>query len=239
VLPASASRTAAALLAVAVLGLARAATAFPPYRSTDAEVATEGVLEVRAGLGRWQRERDENRYRSPLLRVNLGIGHGLELVSELEFDPEEGRLGDGACGLKWASAGKSVSLGVETLALLPVSSEHSGAGVESQLLATLRRAPFQLHVNAGGFHDSRPGGGESESGWRASLLGEWERGPARVGAELFARQVHAERVFVQAGPGLIWSFGRVDVRAGLHAGLTAEAPDLMASLWLSTKWKLW
>ena len=72
----------------------------------------------------WNAKDRDSHYTSPLLRVNLGIGHDLELLSELEYQPEDGRLGDGALGFKWASAGKPLSLGVEMLGLLPVSSEH-------------------------------------------------------------------------------------------------------------------
>ncbi|HEU0303187.1 MAG TPA: hypothetical protein VFR32_01265 [Gaiellaceae bacterium] len=226
-----------AVVVVAIIMLARAAQAFPPYRSTDAEVASPGLLETRLGLARLERDDGENDTISPLLRVNLGIARGLELVSELEYLPAPNRLGDGALGLKWASATEPVSIGVETLALLPVSSEHSGAGVESQLVATLRRARLRLHANAGGFYDGRPS--DPESGWRASLLGEWEKGRARLGAEIFAKQIHGRGVRAQAGPGIILSLDRVDVRASLHAGLSAEAPDLTASLWVSTEWELW
>jgi hypothetical protein len=58
------------------------AVAFPPYRSTDAEIAEVGELEVRVGLGRLERESADNEYASPLARVNLGLWPDLELVSE-------------------------------------------------------------------------------------------------------------------------------------------------------------
>ncbi len=231
------SRRLIALVLAAAFGLPAAAPAFPPYRSTDAEAAPPSVLEARLGLLRVVREDGDDEYISPLLRVNLGLVRDVELISELEYEPEHDRLGDGALGFKWATARERVGIGVETLALLPVSPEHSGAGVESQLLATFRRAPLQVHVNAGGFYDSRPS--EIERGWRASVLGEWQRGRARLGAELFAKQVHGEGARVQAGPGVIWSIGSLDVRASLHAGLTPEAPDLTANLWVSAKWELW
>jgi len=225
------------VVAAVVICLPPGAWAFPPYRSTDAEAAPPGVLETRLGLLRVEREDHDNRYVSPLLRLNLGIVPDVELISEFEYNPERGRLGDGALGFKWASPGEPLSVGVETLALLPVSSNHSGAGVESQLLATFRRAPFQLHANAGGFYDSRPS--DLERGWRASLLGEMERAHARLGIEVFAKQAHGEGVQVQAGSGIIFEVGPLDVRASLHAGLTSEAPDLIANLWISAKWKLW
>lgn len=223
--------------AVTSVGLASAASAFPPYRSTDAETAPPGVLETRLGLLRVEREDDDSRYQSPLLRVNLGVARNAEIVSELEYDLEQSRLGDGAIGFKWAQPREPVSLGVETLALLPVSSEHSGPGVEAQLLATLRRAPFRIHANAGGFHDPRRS--DRESGWRASLLAEWERGRARLGAELFAKQVEGKGAQLLAGSGVIWSLGPLDLRAALHAGLTSEAPDLVGNLWISSEWELW
>ena len=226
-----------AALAAAASAAPLTARAFPPYRSTDAETAPPGRLELRAGLLRAEREDHDTRYTTPLLRVNLGIARNVELVSELEYVPEDARLGDGALGFKWAVPGKRVGVGVETLALLPVSSNHSGAGVESQLVATLRRGSLRLHANAGGFYDDRPD--DVERGWRASLLGEWERGPARLGAELFAKQVHGEPVLAQAGPGLILSLGALDLRASLHAGLTSEAPDVTVNLWISTSRALW
>jgi hypothetical protein len=225
------------LVAVVVIGLPVAAPAFPPYRSTDAETAPPGVLETRVGLLRVEREDHRDRYTSPLLRVNLGVARHVELLSELEYDVDDARLGDGAIGVKWALPREPVSFGVEALALLPVSSEQSGLGVEAQLLATLRPAPFRVHVNAGAFSDPRLG--DTERGWRASVLAEWERGPARVGAEVFAKQVSGEGAEVLVGPGIIWSIGPLDLRAALHAGLTSEAPDLVANLWISTDWQLW
>jgi hypothetical protein len=232
-------RTGLGFMAAALaLGLSSAsARAFPPYRSTDAEVAPAGVVEARVGLLRAEREDGDTRYTSPLLRVNLGVGRSIELISELEYDPEAGRLGDGALGAKWARPAGPVSVGVETLALLPVSSRHSGVGAESQFLLTLRRAPFALHANAGGFVDARPR--ETEAGWRASLLAELERGRVRLGAEVFAKQVHGEGVRIQAGPGAIVDVGPLEVRGAIHVGLTSEAPDLAASLWLSWKRRAW
>ncbi len=220
----------------AVLGTEHA-WGFPPYRSTDADTAEPGKLEVRLGLLSVEREDDNNAYLSPLLRVNLGLPKNLELISEFEYRADEGRFGDGAAGFKWVPLRGSWSLGVETLVLLPVSSDQSGSGVESQLVATFRRKDFQLHLNAGGFYDARPS--DNERGWRASTLAELRRGRLRPGLELFAKQVHSERVQVQAGAGVIVDVGRFDVRTGVHAGLTSEAPDLTASLWMTWKWPLW
>jgi hypothetical protein len=234
----AARRGAVALLgATLALALAPAARAFPPYRSTDAETAAPGVVEARVGLVRVERDDHDSRYTSPLLRLNLGVARGFELVSELEYDLESSRLGDGALGLKWASEEAPFSVGVETLALLPVSSHDSGAGVESQLLVTWRFERAQIHANAGGFYDARPR--DAEQGWRASLLAEAERGRVRFGTELFAKQIHGEGVRVEAGPGVIWALGPIDVRTALHVGLTSEAPDLRVSLWLTWQRRLW
>jgi hypothetical protein len=225
-------------IALAILLCApRAAYAFPPYRSTDAETAPPGTLEARLGLIRVEREEHDNRYASPLLRVNLGVLRNLEVISELEYDTEEDRVGDGAAGIKWASSTRPSSIGVETLALLPVTSGHSGAGLESQLLATFRWPALRVHCNAGGFYDPR--GKELERGLRGSLLLEAERGRARYGGELFARRRHGEGLHLEAGPGVIVDLGRFDVRTALHVGLTSEAPDFRASLWVSWKRRVW
>ncbi len=210
---------------------------FPPYRSTDADTAAPGKLEVRLGLLGIERDDNDNAYSSPLLRVNLGLPKNLELISEFEYRADESRFGDGAAGFKWVPLRGSWSVGVETLALLPVSSEQNGTGVESQLLATFRRKDFQLHLNAGGFYDARPS--DNEHGWRASALCELRKGRLRPGIELFAKDVHSERIQVQAGAGIIVDVGPVDVRTGIHAGLTSRAPDLTASLWVTWKWSLW
>lgn len=213
------------------------APGFPPYRSTDAETADAGTVEVRLGLARIEREDQENAYASPLLRMNLGLPADLELISELEYRPDEEGLGDGAVGFKWVPFTHAVSIGVETLALLPVSPNTAGAGVESQLLATLRQDAFRLHLNAGGFYDFRPT--DAERGWRASLLAETQKGRFRMGVEIFAKQEHSEPMHVQAGPGIIIDVGAFDFRTGLHVGLTREAPDLTGSLWVTWKWPVW
>jgi len=217
---------------------ASAAAAFPPYRSTDAETAEAGQLELRLGLLKVEREDGDNAYASPLLRANLGLVRNLEFISEFEYQADRGRLGDGAAGFKGVHFfSPSFSVGLETLALLPVSSELSGVGVESQLLATFRRDDLLLHLNAGGFYDPRPR--DTERGWRASVLAELRRGRWRPGLELFAKQVHGEPSQVQAGPGVIVDADPFDVRAGVHFGLTSAAPDFRATLWLSWKWRLW
>ncbi len=125
---------------------------------------------------------------------------------------------------------------METLALLPMSSDQSGVGVESQLVGTFRRASFLLHLNAGGFHDPRSA--ETERGWRASVLAELEVRRSRAGIELFVKQVHGDPTSVQAGPGAILDLGCLDLRTALHVGLSREAPDLMGSLWITWRWQL-
>jgi hypothetical protein len=224
-------------IATGLLMLAPSVQAFPPYRSTDADTAPVGALEARLGLVRVQREADENRYAAPLLRLNLGIAPRAELVLESEYDLDESRLGDGALGIKLVSRGEAFRWGVETLALLPVNSTHSGAGIESQIVATWKRAPLRLHLNAGGIYDARPD--DSERGWRASVLAEFEHSSGRFGVEVFAREFRHERTEVQLGAGWIVPAGPVEFRIGLHTGLTGNAPELTASLWISTQRTLW
>jgi hypothetical protein len=208
------------------------ARAFPPYRSTDAETADPWTLEARLGLGRVERDGDVNEYTSPLLRLNLGLPRNVEIVSEFEYRPDEGQVGDAAIGVKWVPYLATLSVGVETLALLPVSTQ-GGAGVESLLLATWRERALRVHVNAGGFYDARPD--EPESGWKAGTVAELRLERIRPGVELFARQQVGEPARVLLGPGVIVDFGRFDVRAGLHVGLTDAAADLTPSLWVTTK----
>jgi hypothetical protein len=215
-----------------VLLVAAPALAFPPYRSTDAETADPWNLEGRLGLLRYTRDEGENSYASPLLRINFGLPNRVELTGELEYLPADGRLGDAAAGLKWVPYFHDLSLGIEALALLPVSSE-GGAGVESQLLATQRWKPAQVHLNAGGFYDARPN--PIEKGWRGGVLGELDIDPFRPGVEFFARQVLTAPVAVQAGAGIIVELGPIDLRTGAHAGLTEAAPDFVASFWIAGK----
>ena len=218
---------------------------FPPYRLTDAETADPGTLEGRLGLIRTEHERHDTAYSSPLLRVNLGLPQNLELISEFDYRPDEGRVTDAAIGLKWIPLMRSLSVGVETLALLPVSSpNHKGAGVDALLLATLRMNALHLHVdalhlhvNAGRFYDGRPA--VAESGWKSGAIMEVQLGALRPGLEVFAKQVGSQPVQIQVGPGLIFDAGRFDIRAGLHVGLTAEAADLTPSFWITRKFPLW
>jgi hypothetical protein len=223
-----------ALVAGAVLALSAApAAAFPPYRSTDAAAADPWVFEARLGLLRLRRDRGDNLYSSPLLRLNFGLPRGVELISELEVRPGRGGLTDAAFGAKWVPAHGRWSLGMETLLLLPVPNA-GGTGVESQLVVTYRddARGLRLHLNGGAVHDGRPD--PAEKGWRASALAELKRGRYRPGLEVFARKLGSGPVEVLVGPGVIVDVGRVDVRLGLHVGLTAAAPDVVLDAWTAT-----
>ena len=210
---------------------------FPPYRSTDADTADPGTLEARLGLLRLRRDEGEHLYSSPLLRLNLGVPHGLELISEFEVRPGRGGLADAAVGGKWVPLRGRWSVGNETLLLLPVS-DTGGAGVESQLVLTYRDdgRGMRVHVNAGGFYDGRPE--PTEKGWRASTLAELRRGRYRPGLEVFARKIGAAPVEVLAGPGVIIAMGPMDVRLALHVALTRSAPDVVLDLWASRAWSV-
>jgi hypothetical protein len=203
---------------------------FPPYRSTDAETADPWTIEARFGLLRYTRQAGQNEYETPLARVNLGFPHGLELITELAIQPVERRVGDAAIGLKWVPYLKRLSVGVEALALLPVS-DAGGGGVEAQALFTARLHPVLLHVNAGGYFDARVT--PRERAWEASLLGEVKLGRWHPGLEVAAWQPVPAPVSVLAGVGLIVELGTVVIHAGVHAGLTAAAPDVRVNLWVS------
>jgi len=227
-------RLARFLILATQLVQALSAFAFPPYRSTDADTAAPYTLELRVGLGKVEQERGETEVLTPLLRTNFGLPNKLELISEFEYVPKEGALGDGAAGVKWVPFyGSTVSFGIETLALLPVKSGDDGVGVESQLLATFWSNRVRVHVNAGGSHDARVS--PAEDAWRASVLAELPREGYRPGVELFAKEAENEPGDVRAGVGLIYDVGSFDIRAGLHAGLTDAAPDMSFSLWITTK----
>ncbi len=215
--------------------LAGDASGFPPYRSTDAETADPWTLEGRLGMVRLKREEAKNAFASPLWRVNLGLPHRLELVTEGEWNATGGRLGDAAAGLKWVPFLGSFSIGIEALAFLPISSD-GGGGAEVQLVATSRWEPVLLHVNAGGFYDSRPAA--PEKAWRASVLAELRLGRWRPGLELFGKQVNGGPVEPLAGAGAIVRLGPVDLRSGVHVGLASAATDLTASFWIASKLSL-
>jgi hypothetical protein len=210
------------------------ALAFPPYRSTDANTADPYTLEVRVGLIRLDDKRSGTEILSPLSRINFGLPTKIELISELEYLPAKARLGDGALGVKWVPVfGTTISVGVETLALLPVRPGDSGLGVESQLVVTFWSDEARVHINAGGLTDARVS--PSEEGWRASILAEFLHEQFRPGVELFAKQVEANQADVRLGAGLIYDFGQFDIRTGIHAGLTETAPKLSVNFWVATE----
>jgi hypothetical protein len=225
--------------ATLVAGLGAPAHAFPPYRSTDAGTADAGVFEARLGLLRMRREAGDTLYASPLLRLNLGLAPGLELTSELEVRPGRGGLTDAALGGKWVPVRGRWSVGAEALLLLPVP-HAGGVGVESQLVLTYRddRRGVRLHVNGGGFADGRAE--PAEKGWRGSALVELKRGRYRTGFEVFSRRMGSRPVEVVAGPGIVIDVGRrVDLRFGLHVGVTQAGPDLVLDAWTSTELGVW
>lgn len=217
-----------------LLCAAPSAHAFPPYRSTDADTAGPGMIQLRLGLLRIKRMNSESERSTPLTRANFGIGDHFEIVSELEYSPDRHELDEGALGFKWARLEDGFGIGVETLTLLPVHDGQSGTGIESQFIATLERESWQVHFNAGRFYDPRSR--ITERGWRTSVLAEFPRGDLRPGVEIFAKKNQFEGARVQAGVGLIAQARRLQIRSGLHFGLTREAPDLEASVWLAWSW---
>lgn len=221
----------AALTFVLLVAGAPAADAFPPYRSTDAGTADEWVLEPRVGV-RVAREGEDDSVTAPSLRLNLGLPFRIEIPSELEFDAEEGEVADAAIGLKWVPIGERATAGIEVLALLPV--EGSGAGVSAALLGTLRTDRARFHLNLGGVHDARPD--VTENVLVGSALGELVLGRFRPGLELAAARLlgDAAETSAVAGAGLIVALGPIDVRGGVHVGLTEAAADVAASLWVTT-----
>lgn len=229
------SALASAMLACAPMP----ASAFPPYRTADGTPATPYELGVRLGLGRLQWDGGRSDASAPLLRASLGLPDGFEVIAQLEYAPRANQLGDGALGGKWATTvTETVSVGVETFALLPVRPSTGGVGVESLLAATLRPSDgYRLHLNAGGFRDPRAG--PAQSGWRASALAEIvPRAGRRIGFELFAKDSNRARADVRAGVGLIYDLGRFDVRTAVHLGLSRAAPDVVTSLWVTTAFPL-
>lgn len=226
-------------LAVAVvgaaLGFAPDLRAFPPYRSTDAGTADPWVLEPRLGLIRATRDDGDISTSAPLGRLNLGLPHHFEIVTEAEYSHDDERLGDAAMGGKWIPFPGELGAGTEVLVLLPVS-DAGGVGLEAQALLSYRPPPLRLHLNGGGFADGRTE--PSERGWRGSLLAEVDLGSARPGVELFGKQVSGDAVRLLAGLGTIADLGAVDLRLGVHAGLTEASPELVGSIWVSTEIRL-
>ncbi|MBI3070914.1 MAG: hypothetical protein HYY84_02180 [Deltaproteobacteria bacterium] len=220
------------LAVVAGLGIARAAAAYPPYKSTDADTADPWTLELRLGLFGIEREKSRNIYSAPLLRLNFGLPGSIEINSEFEYQPVDGRVAEAALGAKWIPLVGKVSVGLEAVALLPVSSA-GGAGFEGALLTTVAAKPVSVHVNASGYFDGR--GATNERGWKAGAIGEVRAGRFRPGVEMFAKGAVDEAVQVSAGAGVIVDLGPVDVRVGARLGLTAAAADFVTTLWFTTK----
>jgi hypothetical protein len=215
--------------------LASEVHAFPPYRSTDADTAGADVVELRLGLLRIQRTDGQSSRLAPLSRLNFGIGDHYEIISELEYAPDDHQLDEGALGFKWADLDGTLGFGVETLVLLPVQSDQAGTGIESQFLTTLKHEEWRLHFNAGAFYDPR--GDETVHGWRGSVLAEFPRERWRPGVELFARRAHGGATRTQLGFGAITQLERLEIRTGIHVGLSDAAPDIEGSVWLSWAWE--
>lgn len=57
----------------------------------------------------------------------------------------------------------------------------------------------------------------------------------RPGAEVFVKKKNGDSADVRIGPGVILDVGPFDVRAGVHAGITENSPDLAFSLWIGFK----
>lgn len=211
--------------------------AFPPYKSTDAGTADPYVLEMRLGLIQLERDGQQTTTISPLLRSNFGLPGKLELVSEFEYHPGEREFGDGALGIKWAPlVVESWSFGMEVLSLVPVRPGDHGVGTEAQLLATWHNPNMLVHINAGGFHDPRAEA--TENGWRASVLVELTSKSFHPGIELFAKQKDGEDVDLRLGVGLIKDIGSIQLRSGIHIGVTSDAPDLIFNFWIARKFPL-
>lgn len=213
------------------------AVSAPPYKSTDTGTADVGVLESRLGLVQAGRNGDDNEVLSPLVRANLGLRENLELISEFEYAYRNHEFEHGAFGAKWRFLSRGVfSMGVETLALLPVRPDDSELGVESQLLLSWGVEDTRLHINLGGFHDGRRD--QVVEGWRGSVLVERRSPGFRHGVELFARQKGGQSTDVRFGYGFVRSIGSFDVRSGLHFGVTNAAPDVTFNLWFSRDFRL-
>lgn len=124
---------------VALVLVAAPAAAFPPYRTTDADTPGAGMLELRLGLLKIQRRDSTSKRRTPLMRTNIGTDAHYENISEFEYLPDEHRVEEGALGFKWPRLDDGFGIGVEALALLPMNSTLSGAGIESQFLVTFQQ----------------------------------------------------------------------------------------------------
>jgi hypothetical protein len=209
--------------------------AFPPYKSTDADTAAPYNLELRLGILQMEHDSSSTKFISPLIRANFGFPYQFEFVSEFEYVPEDNELGDGAVGIKWVPLRGTLSLGIETLMLLPVrNGDDNKLGVESQLVSTfpLNNSSLVIHINGGLFHDPR--GQDTENGWRASVLTELTNNSYRPGFELFTKHINGQNTDVRLGMGIIKTIGRFEVRSAVHFGLSSQAPDVIFNLWFST-----
>ncbi len=215
-----------------VSSYAAPARGFPPYRSTDAAPADPWELEPRLGLLQIQRKRGDTELTSPLLRLNLGFPGDFEIVTEAEYVPASREIGEAAAGAKWVPLRRRFAIGVEALTLLPLPS-RSGAGVEATSIASYFTTPLRLHLNLGAFADTR--GSHDELGHKASMLGELDVDRFRPGIEVVFKSIRGEDAEVSAGGGLIWNLGALDLRAGLHVGITEAAADLRTSFWITSK----
>ena len=226
----------AALVGVMLLLCPIHALAAPPFKTTDASTAEPFVLEARFGLLQAARDGDSNEVSLPMLRANLGLPGRVEVVSEFGYSQSGKAIEDGALGVKYIPLSGNFSFGIETLSLLPVRPGDNGIGVESQLLFTWRIAGLHVHFNGGGFHDPR--GPATVDGWRSGLLVEKRRGSARDGIELFARQKRHQKTDLRLGYGLIRQLGHIQIRSGIHVGLSQQAPDVIINFWLSREFPL-
>lgn len=212
------------------------AQAFPPYRSTDADTADPHSIEVRAGV---QTAFDDGDTETlfPSLRVNLGLPGKLEIPTEFDFAPDGAGFDDGAAGLKWIPfVSENLSVGFESLVLLPIRPGDRNAGTETQIVSTINLANAQLHLNAGGVYDARAA--LTEKGWRASGLLEIPMGKSLVGLEFFAKDTNAGATDARVGAGIIYDMGSFDIRFAAHAGLTDAAPDATVNVWVSRTFSL-
>jgi hypothetical protein len=189
------------------------------------------------GIVRIQREANSTDYLAPLLRMKLALTPNAEVASLLDYSPENEQLQDGGLAFKLVSREEGFNIGTETVLMLPVLSHQSGIGFESHVVASVDKEPFRVHLDVGGFYDPRLV--NVARGWRAGIVGERQHGRMRTGLELYLRKGTEEPLQVQAGIGFVIAAGQLKVRAAIHAGLTAAAPDLAATIWLTGDKKLW
>lgn len=217
-------------------GALSSAQAFPPYKSTDAGTAEPHAVELRAGV-QTEFDNGETETLFPSVRLNFGLPGHVEVNSEFDFAPDGGTFDDGALGGKWIPfVSDAVSVGIESLVLLPIRPGDAGIGNETQILGTFALNDAHLHLNAGHVYDARDA--LTEKGWRASGLLEIPMGRSVVGLELFAKDTNLGSTDARIGAGVIYDVGSFDIRFAAHAGLTKAAPDATVSLWISRTFSL-